>query len=398
MSSVEGESSGSFTGVFTLKTQEEAVELAECVRRIVEGAVNIFYVIEKEPQTVKQLTTDLQQAIKLIYTFPALCSSEDLKERAIKTIDELNKHASPCIVILQSTTNGEKLDAQQSEKLAEHMKQLLLGIASVCDMMEEEQINRLLKFVNSSFQHVLIFKQTRSDYRLDAKLRAAIIAWKTLGQQMKKRASVTEDESTKNAIIAATGEITSSAAGAVRATQTVAKDPSAANIQAQDQALLPMVSGYTKLIHTIKTSGRVSSSADFAFEGINRELEALRAAVKSGSTQAAVESAKAIAGELSNLENQAQQEDDAEARRRLEESLAGLKNMTAALVSATKDALADPTQSDKLGNIVDDMKGQVVACSKVKRKKRGGGLKDRLVQAAQKLSVGIDDLADTTTT
>jgi hypothetical protein len=292
--------------------------------------------------------------------------------------------------------SGSKLSQSDNESLAKQMQNVLTSIASITDLMEDEQIERLVRFVNGSFQHVLILKETRSDYRLDAKLKDAVGAWQLLRDQMIKRAGVTEDETISQGIVSSVNDIVANVPHLVRATQQLVSAPQdAEHVAAQEAAVLAVATAFQKLIRVIRSS-KVSGSASFEYDVIAESLDALRDAVRSGSTRAAVENAKIIAGEIANLERQNAVADEA-ARRQLDDSLAGLKDMTARLLSATKDALADPSQGDKLSGIVDGMKEQVVQCSLVDtRRRRGTSLKDRLVECAHELSVGIDSLADET--
>lgn len=286
------------------------------------------------------------------------------------------------------------MNTEDSEVLANSLKKFLIVIARISDLMEDEQINRLIAYTTGCFQHVLILKQTRSDFRLENKLDDAQEAWKTLAEQIDKRADVTEDQAIAERLRQSNTKIKTYAPHVIRATREVATNQSADRIAAQETALFEVASGFQTLLAALK-EGKVSGKASFEYDTIAESLDALRDAIKAGSTQAAVDSAAEIARELAALKQKAQEEADAEARRKLEESLAGLHETTTRLLSATKEALADPTKAGALGGIIDQMKGEVVECSLV-TKKKNSSLRNRLVQCAAQLSTGIDELADKT--
>jgi plasmid stabilization system protein ParE len=70
-------SSGGFTGVFTLRTPEEAQRLADAVRAVVDKSVNIFFTIDKNPTVAQELIQDIETVCSLSATFPPLCSMDD---------------------------------------------------------------------------------------------------------------------------------------------------------------------------------------------------------------------------------------------------------------------------------------------------------------------------------
>lgn len=266
-------------------------------------------------------------------------------------------------------------------------------IARISDLMEDEQINRIIGYTTSCFNHVLILKQQRTAYRLENVLGDAKEAWDTLNDQINKRADVTEDHNIASRLRLANQQIKTYGPLVLAATSELVKNPSDTNISAQETAIFEVASGFQALLAALK-EGKVSGKASFEYDSIQESLDALAKAVKSGSSQAAVDSASQIAAELAALKRKAAEEEDAAAREALERSLAGLHDMTARLIGATRDALEDPTKADALGGIVDTMKDQVVQCSLV-NKKRNSSLRGRLVQCADKLSTGIEKLADT---
>ena len=284
------------------------------------------------------------------------------------------------------------MSPEDADGLAGHLKHFLTVIARITDLMEDEVINRLISFTQECFQHVLILKETRSDYRLEEKLSAARQIWEVLLNEVEKRADVTIDEGIAAKLRASGQQIRSHSPHLLATTKTLVIAPTAANVAQQEGVIFEVASGFQSLLTALKI-GKVSGSASFEYDSIAESLEALRNAVKAGQTQAAVDSAAQIAAELAALKRKAEEEADLEARRRLDESLAGLHDMTARLIGATKDALADPSKNAALGAIVDNMQDQVVQCASVSNKRKSN-LRGKLVQAAAELASGIETLAD----
>ena len=75
--SSNNKSTGTFTGVFTLKSQADAQRLADAVRGIVDKSVNIFFRLGKEPDAAKDLIEDIDLTCELSAQFPEICSMQD---------------------------------------------------------------------------------------------------------------------------------------------------------------------------------------------------------------------------------------------------------------------------------------------------------------------------------
>jgi hypothetical protein len=70
---METRSSSRFSGVFTLKTQAEANELAQAVTTLVERGVNIFQELEKG--TSREIEDTLKAVIRYFYNFFFVCKN-----------------------------------------------------------------------------------------------------------------------------------------------------------------------------------------------------------------------------------------------------------------------------------------------------------------------------------
>jgi hypothetical protein len=70
---METRSSSRFSGVFTLKTQAEANELAQAVTTLVERGVNIFQELEKG--TSGEIEDTLKAVIRYFYNFFFVCKN-----------------------------------------------------------------------------------------------------------------------------------------------------------------------------------------------------------------------------------------------------------------------------------------------------------------------------------
>mmetsp|Transcript_43612 Transcript_43612/g.110025 ORF Transcript_43612/g.110025 Transcript_43612/m.110025 type:complete len:403 (-) Transcript_43612:105-1313(-) len=397
------QSSGNFQGVFTLRTQAEAQELSDRVKGIVEKAVDIFEVIKVDPRASDDLCADLRAISDLVGRYPSICR-EETRHEAESLVAAVQRGAKEVITVLddhlnelgRTATVGRPLNRVQQEGVANGMKTTLEALVGLVDHMEKAQMDRLRAVLQSAFQSVLLLRETRSDYRFSTKVRHAVEAFKNAVELWRKRAALTDELVVRQGVEKACVALEEGLRPLVEATRAViASQGAAGEVAAQDRCVEQLAVAFKVLGALVERTGTGAARAGFSHD-INEEMERLRQAVRTGSTAAAVKSAKLIAAEVAALRGQ--DSDSLEAQAALNASCDALTGLTARLVAATKEALDDPGNDANLERAIADMQCEV---GKVELLHNPAGeqastndLKQSLLACSKQLAGAMTDMAD----
>jgi hypothetical protein len=297
----------------------------------------------------------------------------------------------------RTATVGRPLNRTQQEGVANGMKTTLEALVGLVDHMERMQMDRLRGVLQSSFQSVLVLRETRSDYRFSTKVRHAIEAFKGAVELWRKRMALTDDPEVRSGIEKALTTMEEGMRPLVDATRAViaSQGNNAADVAEQDRCVERLAVAFKVLGALVERTGTGAARAEFSHD-INEEMERLRQAVRTGSTAAAVKSAKLIAAEVAALRGQ--DADSAEAQDALNASCDALTGLTARLVAATKEALDDPGNDTNLDKAIADMQFEVgkveLLHNPATEKANTNDLKQSLLACSKQLAGAMTDMAE----
>ncbi len=162
------QSQSSFTGVFTLKTQEEANELASSVKSLVENAVNIFQLVDSGRSA--EFQQQIRTVVSLSQSFLELTLDEQENIKAREVINGMEKAEKELDSLIRGYAASRltidererlKLKEERNKKIALNMTIFFEKTADLCDQMEENQNKRALMMIKQAVQHLQILRDPR---------------------------------------------------------------------------------------------------------------------------------------------------------------------------------------------------------------------------------------------
>lgn len=389
----------SFTGVFSLKTQDQVDQLVLSVKAIVERGVNILHVADRH-DLVNEVLGHVSTVVRLSSEFIDLTLDDIERQRAQSVVNQLANSERELRSIF-AAHGGGKLPDDLAQKVASHMRNILERIADLTDMMEDNQNQRGLRTVKQAFESLVLLRDPNNNYSFDSKANHAERALDNFCRLTDNRLQVTEDSALKSQLESIKRTVETQKRPLIDAARQVSYNSSPSNVEAQNRILEQVAAAIKQLLEMLQNeTTKVLSSCDFSHEKINQALDALVDAIKQGATQDATDQARIIVDQVNGLARDAGLsggESDAERRAReaLKLSADALRNMTKRLVDATKQALNDPSKCDDATRAVEEVKAQVANVAPPTPRRQNDGLRATLLSASKELSSGLGGVVDT---
>mmetsp|Transcript_31056 Transcript_31056/g.48412 ORF Transcript_31056/g.48412 Transcript_31056/m.48412 type:complete len:387 (-) Transcript_31056:60-1220(-) len=369
------EASGSFDGIFTLRSREDAEELSDAVRGIIDASVDLFFTIDTDPHVKKDMEEDLATMKRLLAQFPEMCLKEETKKSAQSVVGGINEAADDILQVFQVHSPGTKLEPAHENKVRSALQKIMFQLIAVTDLMEDLQRARCLILVSNAFRHLQIFRDTTSDYRLNEKLSAYVRDMKTLLNVLRERRDVLGGGPEADQLEQVTGQMEGVIPALTRAVQAFVAEPSQPNSNARDEHIRAQARCFQVIMSSLNT---YQASGSFDYTSLAEAMDALEKAIQAGDRDAATSKAKDIADTLRN---------------KPDFGVDRLNDLLRQMVQLTKDGLEKPGENqDELGNVLNGMKTQVLCVQKKGKSSNQAARMDTLLQCAQSLSTGIQEL------
>lgn len=388
---METRSSSRFSGVFTLKTQAEANELAAAVTTLVERGVNIFQELEKG--TSHEIEDTLKAVIRLSHSFKDLTLDEVENKLCAQVIEGMSAAEAGVQSEIRayrsrppSSGDNDARDKEiRNQLLAAHMQAFLSRLAELCDMMEDNQNKRGLMIIKQAILH-LQFLRDPKNIQFDSKLKQFQGSANQVVNYVLNRENVAPVNSPLQTKLASLHKRLSVAVADVTSAST-RRNNSFNNQQADSAEKAAVVA----LVHCLKEAGeifavneaRIKTSFNFTYEKLDQAMTSLSQAVQSGARAEATTQARVIVDALKQKEATHPKES------------AAIKKASVQLVEATKEALDDPNDQhvSELDKVMESVKQQFLELSSpATLRPKADGLKLDLLAASTNLSNCLSEL------
>ena len=366
--------------------------MIDSVSRVV-GAGNIFEAMRSNPQAWRPVLQDIIVISNSAASFQEVCLDPEGKERTSLIAQSMDASKRALGQLFLGLQDGRFPTAQEQQEITAEMQNVLFKMAEVTDEMEEDQVYRIKRAAKLAFQHVLVLKETTSDYRLDSKLADLRFAVSSLLQCLDNRLNILPDSPLKQDISYARDDVQHSCEPYIGASQLYIAHLTAQAQEQQVQALTPMVMGIKLIIDVIGDTLQ-KGQCDFRAGQILEDLDKLSQAVQSGNAAEAADSARLLVEELNKMKQRSSSNDDDTDNSELNDSCNRLNDMTQRLLAATRNALSSQSTEakDALAAEMMNVKHEVAHVAKVEQAKAGGSdLRMQLLKAAQNMTVDMGD-------
>lgn len=404
----------SFSGVISLRTREEVIALIEAVSRLV-TAGNIFENLQRDSQSWRPLLSDIIIINRSAASFCELCIDPQGKERTRQLVDRMENSKTSLGQIFLNL-NGRFPSPQEQQEITTEFQNVLFSMADVTDIMEEDQVIRIQRAAKLAFQHVLTIRDTSNSYRIEPKLEDLRFAVDSLLKNLDNRLNILHESPLAQDLACARGDIANNLDYYINNTRLYVTHGTADARRIQESSLEPIVLGIKTVIDLIGDT-LTKGNCNFPHEQILQDLDRLANAVKHGSASEAAGSARLLVEELNKMQASADEDPDNSG---LNDSCNRLSEMTKRLLAATKNALANQSDSanDELVATVDgiilffflnfiiylnfnyffsfslDVKDHIIEVADVGRKS-GNDLRMQLLKAAKCMSNDMSSLTST---
>eukprot|EP00211_Chloroparvula_japonica_P006475 CAMPEP_0119122152 /NCGR_PEP_ID=MMETSP1310-20130426/2498_1 /TAXON_ID=464262 /ORGANISM="Genus nov. species nov., Strain RCC2339" /LENGTH=401 /DNA_ID=CAMNT_0007111769 /DNA_START=66 /DNA_END=1271 /DNA_ORIENTATION=+ len=392
----ESRATGSFRGIFTLKTQEDADALSHHVHKFLDISVTVFYELNSEENCKENLKRTVHGIVGLLEFLPEICHDEESKAQAKGVVEKLRGFGAGVCEVLDEHQAGAQLTKDQDGRLRDSLRGMLMELCTIADLMEQQQRQQCFRLVKRSFVHLQILRESEAAYRADEKVKRMMADFELMNMVLERRADVLrgdmDDLSAKlEAFVAGTRQDVQNLGrtylGVVRASAESPQQAAARReLEAAVRTAAVRFSEFLKVMQDDDALYR--SKVAFDYVSMAEALEALRRALAAGDQQAAIAQARGIGQQVKQLD-----QDDID----LSDSVRKLREMTARLLGAAKESMHNPEQSSPaaLDRAMADVKASatvVARKSHATRKDNTSQLKTSLLQCAQDLSTDMSGM------
>jgi len=239
--SAQHKANAKFEGIVTLATTEQAQELVQCVDRVINKSVHIFYQMEKNLDSINDLMKDVKLMVDLCSTFPPLCVEEEDKRKGQDLVNSMRNSEKILNDLFRSYTPGRVMDQQLAKDIADHLRNILERLVDVTHVMEEEQIKRILRAIKRSFEVVVLMKDTTNDFRFDQKAETYRKNIDALVKLIDTRIEAIDDGEDKIVLSQSIARVKERQESLISTTSNVTRNPTQDNLAAQQDDLKVML-------------------------------------------------------------------------------------------------------------------------------------------------------------
>jgi len=384
-----GFTKSSFTGVFTLRTQKEADELALAVKTLVERAVKIFDEVDHQG-TSGEIEATLKTVIRLARSFQELTLDEAEHAQCKKIIDDMNVAEQGIYAMIQDREIGSQTRLERHKRIAAHMHAFLSGLGDLGDMMEANQNKRGLLLVK---QAIIQLQHLRNpEYNdFEAKLKQLQTSLELVVGYIRNRENVVDPfSSLKLRLASLHGKISECIVSVAQASRDQNARNTAETEMKEKKEIAKLVDCLKEIadIFTVKEA-TFKSSFNFSFSQMENALDSLSEAVHNGSRAEVAAKARTIVDAV-------KQQNEADPKK-----AEAFKRASVQLVSAAKQALDSPSEKNvvELDSMVATLKSHMLELATAPKLQRtnsiASSLRTELLKASANLSNCLSSLAAT---
>ena len=220
--------------------------------------------------------------------------TEETKQTAHNLVGKLRKNADNVCVALQPASHTSHTD--NDAVLRVYLKDILMDLCIVADMMEDFQRTRAINIVSYAFQHLQIMKDTDSLFRFKEKVIEMVEDMKAVVTVAKKRAEIIEYDN--DVLLNAANEIEICTPELAKATKAVLDTGTQAAVDTQQTYIRRMAVAFSKIFEILQEKRAAVCTFDFA--AFSDTLDRLQSALQQCHIDNAVSEAKRAALTLQN--------------------------------------------------------------------------------------------------
>jgi len=367
-----------FTGVFTLKTQEEASQLANAVQRLVEKSVSVFQLIESGGGG--ELKGYMDTILLVAPSFVDLTHDQAERERALAVISALSR-AEANLSQYFTPIPRFNVDEATREAVSRNMGVFLEKLADLCDMMEENQLTRGVLIVQQALKFMEMLSAERPASQIFIpKLNNASAAFTAVDRLLDNRISVADEGEVKVKLQKMRDEEKAQSNELVFAARALHQEPKNEGlILKYKDVMTRQVDTLSRLEAMLQSEVRIKTSSSFSHQKVSAALDALGDAVQCHDRNLATENARNIVKEI-------EQAGSAELRAKTKE-----------VVQATIEALGDGGKQAELDKAMAELRELAQAVGEAEGVPEGTmrqnqQLRQQLMQASKDISHNVEDI------
>ncbi len=259
------------------------------------------------------------------------------------------------------------------------LKNILIELCVVSDMMEDVQRARCLRIVSHAFRHLQIMKDTNSSFRFNEKCLSMRDDVSIAVRLMRQRADVLSSADEIQILRSSAQEIETHVPLLVDATAALIDTPTDSAFASQQDIIRRMARAFADVSRTLQSV--TNASGDFDYTSLAEKIDALQSAIRAGDAASAVAEARDIASALKKNPDYGQDR---------------LRDLLRQMVELTKQGLDHPEEEThiSLGEVLSDMKEEVIVAQarSVGSSAAAAEMKATLLQQARSLAHNLNDL------
>ncbi len=285
----------------------------------------------------------------------------------------------------------------QVEGIQSALKGILGELETLMNISERETAEAIISHIKVCLVSVKAVVQAGPHQNFDSLADEMTYNCLYLARVLDNRVTVTRDPQLREKLHRANVALKAEITPVVQSCNAVRTDASSYNLDSKEQHVKALSSALKDALDVV--SAGLAALSEFSYRGIepdkfNDRLDDLIAGIQAGDARNVADNARYLAGQLSDLDR----------RQGLEDAKRRLREQTADLLQASKDALKDKDSEDaknRLNNIVQGMKAQVAdlaAQEEAKRRRQQQILKSAggigLAMQQMEAAAGNADVAD----